>query len=49
MIDITSTVFLGVCNGLGTAIGSYLATRYAIKHIDYISKKLNMKNKEVQQ
>lgn len=31
MVEIISMIFNGVWNGLGTATGSYFATKYAIK------------------
>jgi hypothetical protein len=40
MVDIITTVFTGICNGLGTATGSYLAVRYATKHIDKLDARL---------
>lgn len=43
MVDVWSTIFLGICNGLGTATGSYLATKYAIKHIERIDSKVRKK------
>jgi uncharacterized protein YneF (UPF0154 family) len=36
MTDIIAIIINGAFNGFGTAIGSYLAVRYAIDHIDKI-------------
>lgn len=51
MVDIWTTIFIGICNGLGTATGSYLATKYAIKHIDGLDQQVRelRKKKEEQQ
>jgi len=43
-IDISTTIFIGICNGIGTAIGSYLATKYAIQRLESISKRIKAIN-----
>jgi uncharacterized protein YneF (UPF0154 family) len=34
MTDWITIIITGICMGFGTGIGSYLATRYAIKHLE---------------
>lgn len=39
-MTLTDLFINSMCAGMGTGIGSYLATRYAIKHFEVIEKKI---------
>ena len=40
MNQYVTLVVNGVCNGMGTGIGAYLATRYALKHVEVVEAKV---------
>jgi hypothetical protein len=40
MTDLFATLIIAVFTGAGTAIGNYLATRYALKHVDALDAKV---------
>jgi uncharacterized protein YneF (UPF0154 family) len=37
MEDYITIIVTGLCTGLGSSIGNYLATRYLLKHLDKVS------------
>lgn len=39
-MDILGTIFTGVCNGIGTGVGSYIATKYAVSHMQRIEEEV---------
>lgn len=43
-MDIATTIFTGLCNGLGTASGSYLAIKYAVPHAEKMKNHFMKKN-----
>lgn len=45
-MDVSTTIFTGICNGIGTATGSYIAVKYAIKHIDTLDRKIKTVGKK---
>lgn len=39
MVDVVAAVIQGMLQGFGTAIGTYLAAKYAIDHVESLKKK----------